>query len=118
VRLDLIGGMPDSLRRLLEDASVLKCGVGCAGDEVTLSRRCPGLDVQGSFLEIDKIAKAKFPNLKACGLRSLVAILAKKRMSKGQQTKNWEQASYTPAMVRYAANDAAAGLLCLELLCR
>ena len=118
VRLDLIGGMPDSLRRLLEDASVLKCGVGCAGDEVTLSRRCPGLDVQGSFLEIDKIAKAKFPNLKACGLRSLVAILAKKRMSKGQQTKNWEQPSYTPAMVRYAANDAAAGLLCLELLCR
>ena len=118
VRLDLIGGMPDSLRRLLEDASVLKCGVGCAGDEVTLSRRCPGLDVQGSFLEIDKIAKAKFPNLKACGLRSLVAVLAKKRMSKGQQTKNWEQASYTPAMVRYAANDAAAGLLCLELLCR
>ena len=118
VRLDLIGGMPDSLRRLLEDASVLKVGVGCAGDEVTLSRRCPGLDVQGSFLEIDKIAKAKFPNLKACGLRSLVAILAKKRMSKGQQTKNWEQASYTPAMVRYAANDAAAGLLCLELLCR
>jgi len=118
VRLDLIGGMPDSLRRLLEDAAVLKCGVGCAGDEVTLSRRCPGLDVQGSFLEIDKIAKAKFPNLKACGLRSLVAILAKKRMSKGQQTKNWEQPSYTPAMVRYAANDAAAGLLCLELLCR
>ena len=118
VRLDLIGGMPDSLRRLLEDASVLKVGVGCAGDEVTLSRRCPGLDVQGSFLEIDKIAKAKFPNLKACGLRSLVAILAKKRMSKGQQTKNWEQPSYTPAMVRYAANDAAAGLLCLELLCR
>ena len=39
-------------------------------------------------------------------------------MSKGQQTKNWEQPSYTPAMVRYAANDAAAGLLCLELLCR
>ena len=33
VRLDLIGGMPDSLRRLLEDASVLKVGVGCAGDE-------------------------------------------------------------------------------------
>ena len=118
VRLDLIGGMPDALRRLLEDASVLKCGVGCAGDELTLRRRCPGLDVQGSFLEIDKIAKAKFPNLKACGLRSLVAILAKKRMSKGQQTKNWEQPAYTPAMVRYAANDAAAGLLCLELLCR
>ena len=118
VRLDLIGGMPDSLRRLLEDASVLKVGVGCAGDELTLSRRCPGLDVQGSFLEIDKIAKVKFPNLKACGLRSLVAILARKRMSKGQQTKNWEQPSYTPAMVRYAANDAAAGLLCLELLCK
>ena len=118
VRLDLIGGMPDALRRLLEDASVLKCGVGCAGDEVTLRRRCPGLDVRGSFLEIDKIAKTKFPNLKACGLRSLVAILARKRMSKGQQTKNWEQPSYTPAMVRYAANDAAAGLLCLELLCK
>ncbi len=118
VRLDLIGGMPDSLRRLLEDASVLKVGVGCAGDEQTLSRRCPGLDVRGSFLEIDKIAKTKFPNLKACGLRSLVAILARKRMSKGQQTKNWEQPSYTPAMVRYAANDAAAGLLCLELLCK
>ena len=118
VRLDLIGGMPDSLRRLLEDASVLKVGVGCAGDEQTLQRRCPGLDVQGSFLEIDKIAKAKFPNLKACGLRSLVAVLAKKRMSKGQQTKNWEQPAYTPAMVRYAANDAAAGLLCLELLCK
>ncbi len=118
VRLDLIGGMPDALRRLLEDAAVLKCGVGCAGDEVTLQRRCPGLDVQGSFLEIDKIAKAKFPNLKACGLRSLVAVLARKRMSKGQQTKNWEQPAYTPAMVRYAANDAAAGLLCLELLCK
>jgi len=117
VRLDLIGGMPDSLRHLLEDASVLKVGVGCAGDELTLRRRCPGLDVRGSFLEIDKIAKTKFPNLKACGLRSLVAILARKRMSKGQQTKNWEQPSYTPAMVRYAANDAAAGLLCLELLC-
>ncbi len=118
VRLDLIGGAPESLRRLLEDASVLKCGVGCAGDEQTLSRRCPGLDVHGSFLEIDKIARAKFPNLKARGLRSLVAILARKRMSKGQQTKNWEQPSYTPAMVRYAANDAAAGLLCLELLCK
>ena len=74
--------------------------------------------MRGSFLEIDKIAKTKFPNLKACGLRSLVAILARKRMSKGQQTKNWEQPAYTPAMVRYAANDAAAGLLCLWALCK
>lgn len=116
VRLDLIGGMPDSLRQLLEDPSVLKVGVGCAGDEVTLQRRCPGLDVRGSFFDLERLAKAKFPNLRSCGLKSLVAILVGKRMSKGQQTKNWEQASYTPAMIRYAANDAAAGLLCLELL--
>ena len=59
--------------------------------------------------------RTAFLDLSLC---NFVAVLAGKRMSKGQQTKNWEQPSYTPAMVRYAANDAAAGLLCLELLCR
>ena len=114
VRLDLIGGMPDSLRRLLEDASVLKCGVGCAGDEQTLSRRCPGLGVRGSFLEIDKIAKTKFPNLKA---RPPVARRDPRPEAHEQGATNGrEQPPHTPAMVRYAANDAAAGLLCFGAL--
>ena len=56
------------------------------GRRTDAERAASGLD-KGQLPEIDKIAKVKFPNLKACGLRSLVAILARKRMSKGQQTQ-------------------------------
>ena len=92
---------------------MLKVGVGCAGDELDAEQAVYKAKRSAIVIQGDRQNRQSFPNLKACGLRSLVAILARKRMSKGQQTKNWEQPSYTPAMVRYAANDAAAGLLCL-----
>ena len=42
VRLDLIGGMPDSLRRLLEDASVLKCRRRMRGRRTDAEQAVPG----------------------------------------------------------------------------
>ena len=109
-------GLPGPLMDLLGDADVLKVGVGCSGDEKALRKRCPAFDARGTFVDLERLAKAKFPNLRACGLRGLVGSLGRQRLSKGQQCANWEAPHYTPAMVKYAANDAAAGLFCLDAI--
>ena len=117
-RLSRLAGaaLPASLRALLEDPAILLVGVGCSGDEASLRKRCPDLDCGGTLFDLEKLAKSKYPSLRACGLRGLVGSCAKMRLSKAQNTANWELAEYTPAMAKYAANDAAAGLFILDVL--
>ena len=108
--------LPESLRALVEDPAVLLVGVGCSGDEQSLRKRCRDLDARGTLFDLEKLAKARYPGLRSCGLRGLVASCSQQKLSKAQNTANWELAEYTPAMVKYAANDAAAGLYILDLL--
>lgn len=117
-RLSRLAGaaLPASLRALLEDPAILLVGVGCSGDEASLRKRCPDLDCGGTLFDLEKLAKSKYPSLRACGLRGLVGSCANMRLSKAQNTANWELAEYTPAMAKYAANDAAAGLFILDVL--
>ena len=108
--------LPESLRALVEDPAVLLVGVGCSGDERSLRKRCRDLDARGTLFDLEQLAKARYPGLRSCGLRGLVASCSQQKLSKAQNTANWELAEYTPAMVKYAANDAAAGLYILDLL--
>jgi len=103
--------IPASLQDLLEDPSVLKVGVALSEDTNALSRHAPGLTVRG-LVDLAPLAEARFPSLTRRGLRGLVASLGGRRLSKHQSTASWGQRTYTPAMIRYAANDALAGLFC------
>ncbi len=103
--------IPASLQNLLEDPSVLKVGVALSEDTNALSRHAPGLTVRG-LVDLAPLAEARFPSLTRRGLRGLVASLGGRRLSKHQSTASWGQRTYTPAMIRYAANDALAGLFC------
>ena len=103
--------VPASLQNLLEDPTVLKVGVALAEDTNALSRHAPGLTVRG-LVDLAPLAEARFPSLTRRGLRGLVASLGGRRLSKHQSTASWGQRTYTSAMIRYAANDALAGLFC------
>ena len=103
--------IPASLQDLLEDPSVLKVGVALSEDTNALSRHAPGLTVRG-LVDLAPLAEARFPSLTRRGLRGLVASLGGRRLSKHQSTASWGQRTYTPAMIRSAANGALAGLFC------
>ena len=44
--------------------------------------------------------------IKHIGVKKLAAICLEHRISKGQQTSNWENEELTPAQIRYASTDA------------
>ncbi|KAJ1462461.1 ribonuclease H-like domain-containing protein [Pelagophyceae sp. CCMP2097] len=110
------GGIPQELRALLEDPDVLKVGVGVAQDTKSLRARVSDFDARGSFFDVEQLVRKRFPGLRRCGLRGVVASVAGRRLSKAQQCANWEQLKYSPPMTKYAATDAAAGLLILDVV--
>lgn len=101
-------GLPSGLLRLLSDERLLKVGVALRDDikelqEIAFFRA-------GGFLDLG--TKMKALNVQQTGLRNLTAIFLGFRISKGQQTSNWENKQLTEAQRRYAATDA---WVCLEM---
>lgn len=100
-RLNKCGFVP-ALRCLLEDADVVKIGVGIRDDLRNL--RKSGEFSPASFIDMQDYA-AKF-GIEDKSFSKLMAIIFQVKISKRQRTSNWEVPVLTEAQIRYAATDA------------
>ncbi|MCG8476287.1 MAG: 3'-5' exonuclease domain-containing protein 2 [Cytophagales bacterium] len=101
-------GLPPNLLQLLSDANVIKVGVALR-DDIKELQQVNNFQPEG-FLDLG--TRMKELNVQQTGLRNLTAIFLGFRISKSQQTSNWEKAQLTEAQVRYAATDA---WVCLKM---
>lgn len=95
-------GFTDSLISLLADPDIRKAGVGLR-DDLSGLQKIRDFEPAG-FVEIHDFVKNL--GVRNTGLRKLAAILMEVRISKGQQTSNWENPILTKSQLRYAATDA------------
>lgn len=100
-RLNIIG-IPDSLKRLLEDKSITKVGLSLHDDLRMLSLRKKF--VPGTFIELQK--EVKDIGIKDLSLQKIYANLFGQKISKNQQLSNWETETLSDAQRKYAATDA------------
>ena len=101
-------GIPQELKLLFEDDSVLKIGAGLH-DDMRRIRQMVSF-VPGGFLDLQKYVEAF--NIESKSLKKMVAIVLGYKISKSQQMSNWEADSLTDQQVKYAATDA---WVCLEI---
>lgn len=106
-RLNLIG-FPTALATIFEDPSIIKTGISIRDDikEMTKIRDFEPRNI----LELNTVAKEL--EIRHAGVRRLAAIFLGVRISKAQQTTNWEREVLTPQQLVYAATDA---WVCLEI---
>ena len=107
IRINKIG-IPDELLELLSDPSVIKAGVALRDDICFLSHIRKF--TPAGFIDLQSFVK-EF-GIESSGLKKLAAIVLGFRISKGQQTTNWEIDSLTEAQQIYAATDA---WVCFEI---
>lgn len=102
------------LTDILSDPNIVKAGVAIRDDIIGLQKLCPFKD-QG-FVELADVAKSK--NIEKFGLRALTAICLGKRLSKKENTSNWEKGKLTDSQIHYAACDAIVGFEIYHKLCK
>ncbi len=100
-RLNKIG-FPPELAEVLADEQVLKIGVAIHDDIVSL-RKLREHEPKG-FIDLQQYVN-QF-GIEDNGLKKLVANILGFRISKRQQTSNWEADVLSPAQIEYAATDA------------
>jgi ribonuclease D len=101
-------GFTKPLIDLFSNEKILKVGVGLRDDIIGL-QKIQDFNPAG-FAEIHKYVIEL--GVRNTGLRKLAAILMKVRISKGQQTSNWENVVLNKNQQSYAATDA---WVCLEM---
>lgn len=101
-------GFTQPLIDLFANEKILKVGVGLRDDIIGL-QKISHFEPAG-FEEIHNYVIDL--GVRNTGLRKLAAILMQVRISKGQQTSNWENAILTKNQQSYAATDA---WVCLEM---
>lgn len=106
-RLNLIG-FTKELASLFNDGSILKVGISIR-DDIKELRKLREFEPVG-VIELNTISKEL--GVKQEGVRSLSAIFLGIRISKTQQTTNWEREILNEKQQRYAATDA---WVCLEI---
>ena len=105
-------GFTQPLADLFSDPNIIKLGVGLRDDIIGLQKLTPF--EEAGFQEIhDYVVDLGVRNT---GLRKLAAILLQVRISKGQQTSNWENPVLNENQQRYAATDAWISLEMYNLL--
>lgn len=100
-RLNKIG-YPKPLFDLMADPNITKLGISIDDDIKELRKLRPFQP--NSFTDLNSIAGSI--GIKHIGVKKLAAICLEHRISKGQQTSNWENEELTPAQIRYASTDA------------
>ena len=90
------------LSLILSNKNITKCGVSVDRDLIELMYLSPFDPI--SFVDLGNIArKNEIPHH---GLRGLVAMFLKHRISKGSQTSDWSRISLSDSQISYAATDA------------
>jgi len=107
---NLLCGFPGDLVRIFEDPSIIKAGAAIRDDLKDL-QKLRKFSPAG-FEDISTIASEN--GVRQIGAKNLTAIFLGKRISKAQQTSNWERSELTQAQLDYAATDAYLGLKVYE----
>lgn len=94
--------LPIELANILANPSIVKAGVAINDDLKDLKRLADFNP--GGFVEIQ--TKVKEFDIENFGLKKLSGLLLGFRISKAQQTSNWEAEPLTVAQLKYAATDA------------
>ena len=90
------------LSSILSSKNITKCGVSVDRDLVELMYLSPFDPI--SFIDLGNIAREN--EIPHHGLRGLVAMFLKHRISKGSQTSDWSRISLSDSQISYAATDA------------
>lgn len=101
-------GFTKELADLFCDQKILKVGISIR-DDIKELQKLRNFDPE-SIVELNTVAKDL--GVKHEGVRSLSAIFLHIRISKTQQTTNWERETLNEKQLRYAATDA---WVCLEI---
>jgi len=102
-------GLPNEFVHLLENKKIIKVGIAIAQDLTDLRKFKPFKEK--SMIDLNNVcSQLGFQNI---GAKNLSGIFLGYRISKSQQTSNWEQDPLTHQQVLYAATDA---WICREIL--
>ncbi|HAA12165.1 MAG TPA: 3'-5' exonuclease domain-containing protein 2 [Cytophagales bacterium] len=101
-------GFPLEMIRFFENPDITKPGVAILDDVRGLKKIRPFSE--SGVVELADLATKL--GIETTGARNLTAIFLGFRISKNQQTSNWEKNPLTEGQVRYAATDA---WICLEI---
>lgn len=95
-------GLHPGIKEILESNDILKIGVSIRDDIIELQQ----LEdfTSGGFIDLND--EVKNLGIKNIGVRNLTAIFLGHRVSKNQQTSNWENEILTKGQQIYAATDA------------
>ncbi len=104
-------GMHPSLIRILSDSRIKKIGLALKDDLKNLTKMYSF--APAGFTDLQQYAGSF--GIESKGLRKLSAIVLGLRISKSQQTSNWEKDILTEKQIRYAATDA---WICREIWCK
>ncbi|XP_064567475.1 bifunctional 3'-5' exonuclease/ATP-dependent helicase WRN isoform X1 [Zonotrichia leucophrys gambelii] len=111
-----MAGFPKGLKRLLEDETIKKVGVGIEGDQWKLMS---DFEIKlKSFVELADIANDKLKCKETWSLNGLVKHLFGRQLLKDPSVRcsNWEQFPLKEEQKLYAATDAYAGYIVYEKL--
>ncbi|NXU96717.1 WRN helicase, partial [Cettia cetti] len=111
-----MAGFPKGLKRLLEDETIKKVGVGIEGDQWKLMS---DFEVKlKSFVELTDVANEKLKCKETWSLNGLVKHLFGRQLLKDQSVRcsNWEKFPLNEEQKLYAATDAYAGYIVYEKL--
>ena len=90
------------LSLILSNENITKCGVSVDRDLIELMYLSPFDPI--SFVDLGNVAREN--EIPHHGLRGLVAMFLKHRISKGSQTSDWSKISLSDSQIYYAATDA------------
>lgn len=107
IRVNKIG-FPPSLVSLMADPDLIKVGISIL-DDIKALQKITDFHPAG-FLELNDVAGEV--GVEDRGVKKLAGIFLEARISKNQQTSNWENEELTPSQQLYAATDA---WVCMEI---
>jgi ribonuclease D len=107
IRINLTGFTP-GLQELFANEKVVKAGISIRDDIKEMQRQA--YFEPANVIDLNDLAKEA--GVKNIGVRSLAGIFLGIRISKGQQTSNWERETLSEGQIAYAATDA---WVCLEI---
>ncbi|MBL56757.1 MAG: 3'-5' exonuclease [Flavobacteriales bacterium] len=96
-------GFPYSLARIFENPQIQKIGIAILQDMKELSDQYREFQHQ-NVTDLNILCKTL--NFQNIGARNLTAMILGFRISKRQQTSNWESNQLSEGQLRYAATDA------------
>ncbi len=105
-------GLPNEIIKIFENPNILKIGVA-VHDDIRGLQKLNKFEPNG-FVELQQLVK-KY-GIMVAGLKKMVGIILKFRISKAKQLSNWEQTKLSQGQIIYGATDAWTALLIYKKL--